>query len=55
VHDVPAIGLYQANMTYIYNKNVRSYGEEVRLVTAIDRFSDIGNWAVTKATRNLTP
>ncbi len=55
VHDVPAIGLYQANMTYIYNKNVRSYGEEVQLVTAIDRFSDVEDWAVTKATRNLTP
>lgn len=55
VNDVPAIGLYQANMTYIYNKNVRSYGEEVRLVNAIDRFSDIRTWAVAKATRNLTP
>lgn len=55
VSDVPAIGLYQANATYIYNKNVRTYGEEVQLVTIIDRFSDIRNWAATKATRNLTP
>lgn len=55
VSDVPSIGLYQANATYIYNKNVRAYGEEVKLVTIIDRFSDIGSWASTKATRNLTP
>ncbi len=55
VQDVPSIGLYQANAIYIYNKNVRTYGENVNLVTAIDRFSDIGNFAVTKATRNLTP
>lgn len=55
VQDVPSIGLYQANAIYIYNKNVRTYSENVNLVTAIDRFSDIGNFAVTKATRNLTP
>ena len=55
VSDVPSIGLYQANATYIYNKNVRTYGEEVKLVTIMDRFSDIGNWATVKATRNLTP
>lgn len=53
--DVPAIGLYQANATYIYNKNVRTYGEDVKLVTIMDRFSDVDAWATTKATRNLTP
>lgn len=55
VADVPAIGIYQANMTYIYNKNVRTYGNNVRLVTAIDRFSDILNFASVKATRDKTP
>lgn len=55
VSDVPAIGLYQANATYIYNRNVRAYGENVKLATAIDRFSDITDWAAIKATRNLTP
>lgn len=52
--DVPAIGLYQPNMTYIYNKNVRPYGD-VSLVTALDRFTDITSWAATKGTKNRTP
>ena len=55
VRDVPAVGLYQANMTYIYNKNTRAFSNNVRLVTAIDRFSDATNFAATKATKNKTP
>ena len=53
--DVPAIGLYQANMTYIYNKNVKTYNENNILVTSLDRFLDIENWAVVKDTKNQTP
>lgn len=55
VSEVPTIGLYQANATYIYNKNVRAYSEDVKLVTIMDRFSDVTSWAAVKATRNLTP
>ena len=55
VDDVPAIGLYQPNLTYFYNKNVRTFGNDVRLVTAIDRFSDITDWAVNTTTKNKTP
>ena len=55
VSDVPAIGLYQANLTYVYNKNVKTYGDYVRLVTGLDRFSDITGWAAVKGTKNLTP
>lgn len=55
VNDVPAIGLYQANMTYIYNRNSRSYSDDVKLATPIDRFSDILNYAAVKASRNKTP
>lgn len=55
VSEIPAIGIYQANLTYVYNKNVRVYGNDVRLVTAIDRFSDILNFATIKASRNKTP
>ena len=55
VSDVPSIALYQANALYIYNRNVRTYDENVKLVTAIDRFSDVEDWAAVKATRNLTP
>ncbi len=55
VDDVPAIGLYQPNLTYYYNKNVRTFGNDVRIVTALDRFCDINAWAVTKTTKNKTP
>lgn len=53
--DVPAIGLYQANMTYIYNKNVKTYSTNNTLVTTLDRFLDVENWAVIKDTKNQTP
>ncbi|MBQ8985117.1 hypothetical protein IJ076_00960 [Candidatus Saccharibacteria bacterium] len=53
--DVPAIGLYQPNMTYIYNKNVRTFDESNVLVTTLDRFADINNWGVNRGTKNQTP
>ena len=53
--DVPAIGLYQSNMTYIYNKNVRTYNESNVLVTVFDRFEDVTEWGVNKGTKNQTP
>ena len=55
VNDVPAIGIYQANMTYLYNKNTRAYDNNVRLVTAMDRFSDVLNFAANRSTRSKTP
>ena len=55
VTGVPAIALYQPNLTYFYNKNVRTFSNDVRLVTALDRFSDITEWAVNKTTKNKTP
>lgn len=53
--DVPTIGLYQTNLTYFYNKNTRAFGDNVRLVTALDRFSDVSNYAVMKELKNKTP
>ncbi len=55
VEDVPAIGLYQPNLTYYYNKNVQSFSNDVRLVTPFDRFCDVNSWAVIKTTKNKTP
>ncbi|MBO7131942.1 hypothetical protein J6V85_01590 [Candidatus Saccharibacteria bacterium] len=55
VSDVPAIGLYRPNLTYYYNKNVRTFNDGVRIVTALDRFCDLNSWAVTKTTKNKTP
>lgn len=55
VSGVPAIGLYQTNLTYFYNKNVRTFSNDLRLVTALDRFSDVNSWAVNRTTKNKTP
>ena len=55
VNNVPAIGVYQPNLTYIYNRNVRTFGNDVRLVTALDRFVDITNWAAAKEIKDKTP
>ena len=52
---VSAIGLYQPNLTYYYTQNVQTFGNNVRLVTPLDRFSDLTNWSVTKSNKNKTP
>jgi peptide/nickel transport system substrate-binding protein len=53
--DVPAIGIYQVQTQYYYNKNVRTFGEDVKLVSSIDRFSDVLYWAATKKEVYQTP
>jgi peptide/nickel transport system substrate-binding protein len=55
VEDVPAIGLYQVNLSYFVNKNVRSFSEDNRLVTPTDRFEDVIRWATEKTSKNRTP
>ncbi|MBQ6394047.1 hypothetical protein IJH74_02290 [Candidatus Saccharibacteria bacterium] len=55
VNEVPAIGIYQANMSYYVNKNVRSFSDDIRLVTPVDRFVDISFWATEKVVKNRTP
>lgn len=55
VSDVPAIGLFQSNLTYFYNKNARTFSDSLRLVTPLDRFTDITSWAVNKEPKALTP
>ncbi len=55
VSDVPAIGIYQSSLVYYFNKNVRSFSEDDRLVYATDRFVDVEYWAVNKASKNRTP
>lgn len=55
VNDVPAIGIYQASLTYFFNKNVRAFSEDDRLVYPTDRFVDVEYWAVNRATKNRTP
>lgn len=55
VNDVPAIGIYQSSLVYYFNKNVRAFSEDDRLVYATGRFVDVEYWAVNKATKNRTP
>ena len=55
VEDVPAIGIYQSNLNYFVNKNVRSFSQENHLVTATDRFMDVEKWGIEETTKNRTP
>ncbi len=55
VDDAPALGIYQVNMSYYVNKNVRSFSEDDRLVTPVDRFNDISYWSTEKIIKNRTP
>lgn len=55
VSGVPAIGLYRPNLTYYYNQNAKTFSNNNHLVTALDRFSDITDWAVNKTVKNKTP
>ncbi len=55
VNDAPAIGIYQASLNYYFNKNVRSFSEDDRLVYATDRFVDVEYWAVNRSEKNRTP
>ena len=55
VGDVPAMGIYQPNLTYYYNRNVRPFSNDLHLVTALDRFADVTDWAVNTTVKNKTP
>ncbi|MBR2586938.1 hypothetical protein IKE71_01015 [Candidatus Saccharibacteria bacterium] len=53
--DAPAIGLYQVNMSYFFDKNVKPFSEDLSLVVATDRFVDVRFWGVEKVAKNRTP
>ncbi|MBR1802338.1 hypothetical protein IJ768_03930 [Candidatus Saccharibacteria bacterium] len=55
VDDVPALGIYQINMIYFVNKNVRSYSQDNHLVVATDRLYDVEHWGIETTTKNRTP
>ena len=55
VQNVPAIGIYQSTMTYNYMPNMLIYSEDSELTDALDRFSEVQNWASRKAHVNMTP
>ncbi len=55
IDDVPAIGLYQIEMSYFFNHESRSFSEDNTLTTPVDRFNDVRYWGVEKTTKNRTP
>lgn len=55
VNDVPAIGIYQPNLSYYLNKNVRSFSEDTQLVDTLDRFNDVRFWASVQTDKHRTP
>ncbi|MDO5481176.1 MAG: ABC transporter substrate-binding protein [Candidatus Saccharibacteria bacterium] len=55
VDDAPAIAIYQVNMAYFVNQNVKSFSEDSRLVTPTDRFTDVLHWSTVKSVKNRTP
>ena len=55
VDDAPAIGLYQVNLSYYFDKNVKPFSEDISLVVATDRFADVRFWGVEKVAKNRTP
>jgi peptide/nickel transport system substrate-binding protein len=54
-NDAPAIGIYQVNMSYYFNKSARTFSESSTLVTPFDRFADVLYWATEKSPKNRTP
>lgn len=53
--NVPAIGIYQSTMIYSYMPNTQIYSENSELTDALDRFSEVQNWASKRARVNMTP
>ena len=52
--DAPAIGIYRTNLSYYFNKNVRTFSEDNRLIFSTDRFTDITNWSSRLTTKKRT-
>lgn len=55
ITEVPAIALYQSNLSYYHNKNVRTFSEDNTLTTPLDRFNDVEFWSSHKSLKNRTP
>ncbi len=53
--DVPAIGLYQSTIQYIYGKNVVTYGPSNVLISPLDRYADVQYWSVDTSPVFRTP
>lgn len=43
--DIPAIGLYQSTMQYSMSKNTYSFSPSQKLISPVDRYNNIADWA----------
>ena len=55
LNDVPGIGLYQTNANYVSLKSVRSFGDNVKLVSPVNRYADVIYWSAGKQSVYKTP
>jgi peptide/nickel transport system substrate-binding protein len=53
--DVPAIGLYQSTIQYAVSPGTRTFDNSVKLVSPVDRYSDVLDWSVGSRTVYKTP
>jgi len=53
--DVPAIGLYQPTVEYVYNKHVHSIEGGMTLVSPYDRYQNVLDWTVNQKPVYKTP
>ena len=55
ISDAPAIGLYQSNSQYVTSSSVSSINNSMKLVSPIDRYSNILDWSVGSRSVYKTP
>lgn len=55
LNDIPAIGLYQSTMQYVYNKKINSIDDSINLISPVDRYSDVMEWSVGSRAVYKTP
>ncbi len=53
--DVPAIGLYQSTIHYVYNRSISGLPAKAVLISATDRYADVLNWSVGRRSVFTTP
>lgn len=55
IADIPAIGLYQPVMEYVYSKHVRAIDPSSTLISPYDRYANILDWNVEQKSVYKTP
>jgi len=55
LNDVPAIGLYQQTSQYVFSSSVHTESQDVRLVSPVDRYTNVLYWAVGERVVHKTP